>query len=135
MDITLSVVAVALEYLGIPYKYGGADREGMDCSGFVISVMKRFKIIAPRRARDYVNFGREVSPDSLMPGDILLFRFEQTYVDHVGIYIGDNKVIHASPKKGVVVESLEYIKKYLIGARRIDLPIRTLPTHDTITHL
>lgn len=116
------IIAVAFQYLGVPYKYGGNDTAGMDCSGFVRKVFEHFGIDAPRRARDYINFGKPVPLDSIIPGDILLFKFEHKYVDHVGIYVGNDGVIHSASKRGVIVESLKYIRKNLVGARRVYIP-------------
>ncbi|MCS7245928.1 MAG: C40 family peptidase [candidate division WOR-3 bacterium] len=109
---------VAIKYLGTKYKYGGMDENGMDCSGFLYRVLSEFNIKPPRTSFDYLNFGKPVSLDSVKPGDVLIFSFKQDY-DHVGIYIGDNKIIHASRNRGVIIEDLKYIGKYLKLARRI----------------
>lgn len=135
MDVMLSILSVSMNYMGIPYKYGGMDNTGMDCSGFVRAVLGHFGIEAPRRARDYVNFGEPISLDSIMPGDILLFKFKHTYVDHVGIYIGNGRMIHAASERGVVIDDLKYQRKYLVGARRINFPFRFLPVFDRIYDL
>jgi cell wall-associated NlpC family hydrolase len=92
----------------------------MDCSEFVYRVLSEFGIKAPRTSKDYINFGSLVQIDSIKPGDIIIFSFYSPY-DHVGIYIGDNKVIHSASKKGVIIEDMKYIKKYLKMARRINL--------------
>lgn len=109
---------IAIKYLGTKYKYGGMDENGMDCSGFLYRVLSEFGIKPPRTSFGYLNFGKPVPLDSIKPGDILIFSFKQNY-DHVGIYIGDNKVIHASRNRGVIIEDLKYIGKYLRLARRI----------------
>ena len=111
---------VSFKYIGIKYKFGGMDDNGMDCSGFVYKVLSEFGIKAPRTSKDYINFGNFVQIDSIEPGDILIFSFYSPY-DHVGIYIGDNKVIHSASKKGVIIEDMKYIKKYLKMARRVRL--------------
>ncbi|MDT7880841.1 MAG: C40 family peptidase [Candidatus Hydrothermia bacterium] len=111
---------VSFKFVGTKYKYGGIDDDGMDCSGFVYKVLSEFGIKAPRTSKDYINFGSFVQIDSIKPGDILIFSFYSPY-DHVGIYIGDNKVIHSASKKGVIIEDMKYIKSYLKMARRITL--------------
>jgi len=111
---------VSFKYIGIKYKFGGMDDNGMDCSGFVYKVLSEFGIKAPRTSKDYINFGNFVQIDSIEPGDILIFSFYSPY-DHVGIYIGDNKLIHSVSKKGVIIEDMKYIKKYLKMARRVRL--------------
>jgi Cell wall-associated hydrolases (invasion-associated proteins) len=126
MNPTEILLSFALQYVGIPYKYGGLDTTGMDCTGFVGQVFKRFNVETPRRARDFVNFGQPVPIEEIRPGDILLFKFKHKFVDHVGIYLGDGMVIHSASKRGVVVDSLKYIKKNLVGARRVYFRIPTL---------
>ncbi len=119
MSPTDILISFAMNYVGVPYRYGGSEINGMDCTGFVAQVFKIFNVETPRRARDFVNFGHPVSVEDLKPRDILLFKFRHNFVDHVGIYLGEGMVIHSSSKKGVVIESLRYIKKNLVGARRV----------------
>ncbi|HTO00146.1 MAG TPA: transglycosylase SLT domain-containing protein [Microthrixaceae bacterium] len=96
------VVEVASEYLGIPYVWGGTDpKTGLDCSGFLQHVFKRFGIDLPRVSRQQAMAGEAVpSIEQARPGDIVAFGQP---VDHIGIYVGDNKIIHA-PKTGDVVK-------------------------------
>lgn len=129
--MNVSILAIAFQYIGVPYKYGGYDTTGIDCSGFVKKVLEHFGIDAPRRARDYVNFGKPIPLNSIIPGDILLFKFEHKYVDHVGIYVGNDSVIHSASNRGVVVEGLEYIRKNLVGARRIFISKKKKNTSNT----
>ncbi len=112
----------AMKYVGVPYKYGGVDLEGMDCSGLVNTVYSRFGVILPRRSRDIARAGIEVHPDSMLPGDILAFSSKPGGpVNHVGIYIGGGKFVHASSSRGVVVDSLnEYYLKRLVTVRRFE---------------
>jgi cell wall-associated NlpC family hydrolase len=70
-----------------------------------------------------LNFGIPISLDSIEVGDILIFSFYEPY-DHVGFYFGDNKVIHSSTNKGVIIEDLKWIKKNLVMARRILYPLK-----------
>ena len=113
----------AQRYVGVPYRYGGMDMEGMDCSGLVNVVFSKFGVRLPRRSRDMVNVGRAVELDSVLPGDILLFssRLRKGVIDHVGIYVGGGKFVHASSSRGVVVDSLNaYYLKRLRGIRRLE---------------
>ncbi len=112
----------AMKYVGIPYRYGGTGFEGMDCSGLVNAVYSRFGVKLPRRSRDIARSGVEVSPDSMLPGDILAFSSSPGGpVNHVGIYIGGGKFVHASSSRGVVVDSLnEYYRPRLITVRRFE---------------
>ncbi len=95
------VVRVAETYQGIPYLWGGTDPErGLDCSGFVQHVFGRFGIELPRVSRDQARQGVEVpSIEEARPGDIVAFGEP---VDHIAIYVGDGKIIHA-PRTGDVV--------------------------------
>lgn len=112
----------AIRYVGVKYRYGGFDTTGLDCSGLVNLVFKKFGIYLPRRSMDIAQQGREVSPDSLMPGDVLAFsRIPGGRVNHLGIYVGAGRFVHASSTRGVVVDSLnDYYMKRLITARRFN---------------
>jgi len=100
------VVAEARKYLGVPYVWGGTDPgKGLDCSGLVQLVYKNLGIDLPRVSYQQATAGRAVpSLSQARPGDILAFK---SPVNHVGIYIGDNKMIHA-PRTGqdVKIESV-----------------------------
>lgn len=96
------IIDVATEYLGIPYVWGGTNPStGLDCSGFVQKVFERFGIDLPRVSRQQALAGEAVpSIEDARPGDLIAFGHP---VDHIGIYVGDNKFIHA-PKTGDVVK-------------------------------
>ncbi|WP_426350454.1 NlpC/P60 family protein [Alloiococcus sp. CFN-8] len=94
----VEVVEYAKKFLGIPYVWGGTTPNGFDCSGYVQYVYKNFGINVPRTTYDQVNAGSAVAQSDLKPGDIVF-----TSADHVGIYVGDNQIIH-SPKAGDVVK-------------------------------
>ncbi len=95
-------VRLAETYQGIPYLWGGTDPErGLDCSGFVQHVYRRLGIELPRVSRDQAREGTEVpSIDQARPGDLVAFGEP---VDHISIYVGDGKIIHA-PRTGDVVK-------------------------------
>ncbi|MBC7289023.1 MAG: SH3 domain-containing protein, partial [Armatimonadetes bacterium] len=118
-----SIVQLAMSYLGYPYVRGGESPTGFDCSGFVRFILRQFGIEAPHDTRRLYCQGRPVARDELRPGDIVFFR--NTYregISHVGIYIGDDKFIHASTHStGVRISSLNkpfYASRYA-GARRM----------------
>lgn len=104
-----AVVAYAKQFLGNPYVYGGTSLiDGADCSGFVQQVFKNFGISTGRSSRDQADKVREISQSELQPGD-LLFYASGNYINHVAIYIGDGKVIHASnPTTGICISPANY---------------------------
>ena len=93
------VVAIALHYLGTPYRWGGASPSGFDCSGFVMYVYSRIGIALPHNGAAQFALGRYVPRDRLQPGDLVSFNGH----GHVGIYIGRGRFVH-SPHTGDVVK-------------------------------
>lgn len=113
----------SLDFLGIDYKFGGDSISAIDCSAFVRRVFKRVGINLPRTSREQYTLGVDVSLDEIREGDLLFFS-KRNRINHVGIYIGNNLFIHAARKgKGVIVTKLDspYVKKHLVGAKRIFL--------------
>lgn len=121
-SIRHKIVADAKKYLGTPYVWGGSTPKGFDCSGFVQYVMKQNGISLPRTTTEQYKVGTYVAKSDLQPGDLVFL--QNTYragISHVGIYIGDGKMIHASSSKGVVSSSLStsYYTQHYYGARRV----------------
>lgn len=114
------IIAYAKTLLGIKYVYGGSSTKGFDCSGFVSYVFDHFGINLERSSRDMGNNGISVKKAGLKPGDLVFFDTNGGLngINHVGIYIGSNKFIHASSGIGrkVTVSSLSdsfYSKTYM----------------------
>jgi cell wall-associated NlpC family hydrolase len=124
MTRTSEIAETALSLLGIPYKFGGSTPEsGFDCSGLVRFVFQQVAGLAlPHSALQQSQAGREVSSDELRPGDLVFFNTRKFAFSHVGIYLGDNKFVHA-PRKGKPVQVVElnnpYWQRAFNGARRI----------------
>lgn len=117
-----SIKTEAFKYLGTPYKYGGTTTSGFDCSAFVQQVFKDLGISVPRDTGSQYQQGKAVSKSNLELGDLVFFNTSGKGVSHVGIYIGDNKFVHAASSKGVSVTSLNdpyYWGSKYIGAKRI----------------
>lgn len=99
----------ALQFVGYPYSWGGkAPETGFDCSGFVYYVYSQFGYTLNRVACDQARNGVHVDPNSLQPGDVLCFYSNDNYyIGHTGIYIGNNKFVHASTSTtGVIITEL-----------------------------
>ncbi len=111
------VVGIAMQYLGVPYVYGGASPSGFDCSGFTMYVFAKVGVSLPHYTVSIYNMGTPVSRGELQPGDLVFFNG----LGHMGIYIGGNQMIHA-PHTGDVVKISPltgwYASTY-VGARRI----------------
>jgi cell wall-associated NlpC family hydrolase len=112
----------AAGYLGIPYRFGGDGPAGIDCSSFVQHVFREHQIALPRTAREQIKVGSEVPKGDLQKGDLVFFHTYASYPSHVGIYLGDGKMIHASSAKGEVTVSdmnTDYYRSRFVGAKRI----------------
>lgn len=117
-----NIVANAKKLLGTPYVWGGASPSGFDCSGFTQYVLGLSSITLPRTTAEQVKVGTYITKDQLQPGDLVFLK--NTYrsgVSHVGIYIGDGKMIHASSSKGVTTSTLSssYYTQHYHSARRV----------------
>jgi cell wall-associated NlpC family hydrolase len=111
------VVGIAMQYLGIPYVWGGASPSGFDCSGFIMYVFAQIGVALPHHAASQFSYGVPVPREALQPGDLVFF----DGLGHAGIYIGGNQFIHA-PHTGDVVKISTIDGWYAsgwVGARRL----------------
>jgi cell wall-associated NlpC family hydrolase len=116
------VVGTALSLQGAPYRNGGSDPSGFDCSGFVAYVFAQQGLAVPRTVSEQYDAGREISPDALEPGDLVFFTTIARGASHVGIAISADEFVHAPSSKGVVrVEHLSspYWSSRFVGIRRV----------------
>jgi peptidoglycan DL-endopeptidase CwlO len=116
------IAADALELRGVPYRDGGTDPKGFDCSGFVRYVLGRHGIAAPRQTREQFAVGRPVRPEDVQAGDLLFFTTVAPGASHVAIALDRDEFVHAPSSRGVVrVErlALPYWRKRFVGARRL----------------
>lgn len=111
-----AVVAYAKQFIGNPYVYGGTSlTDGADCSGFVMKIFEYFGIDTGRDSRSQASNCTQIDIDDIRPGD-LLFYASGDYINHVAIYIGDGKVIHASnPSTGICIADAYYRTPYMAG--------------------
>jgi cell wall-associated NlpC family hydrolase len=108
--------------MGVSYKLGGMDENGIDCSAYTMTVYKNStKKLLPRSSAEQYQVGIPVANDDLKFGDLVFFNTTGETASHVGIYLGDDLFAHASVSLGVTISSLEsyYFKQRYNGARRI----------------
>lgn len=119
-----SVVAYAKQFIGHDYVYGGSGPKVFDCSGFTMYVFKQYGISLPHNAVTQSNYGKHVSKENLVPGDLVIFNnYANTSIGHCGIYIGDGKFVHAAnSKRGVTTDTLlsgYYDVRFVEGRRLV----------------
>lgn len=115
------ILTGAMQYMGVPYIFGGTTPYGFDCSGYVQYVFAQAGISIPRTADVQFEVGTPVSSAELVPGDLVFFETYTYGASHVGIYVGNGEFIHASSSGGVKISSLNssYYSSHYIGSRRI----------------
>ncbi|MDD2540754.1 MAG: NlpC/P60 family protein [Desulfuromonadaceae bacterium] len=121
-DMGTIAARTAERFVGIPYRWGGNNVvDGMDCSGFVRAVYNLCGLSIPRTSRDQFKSGDSVAKDDLQDGDLVFFGSSVDNINHVGIYVGGGKFVHA-PRQGeeirVAAINESYFEKRFVGARR-----------------
>ncbi len=112
----------AFDFLGTRYRFGGTSRNGLDCSSFVQQVFNEMDVSLPRTAREQFERGDIVARGDMQKGDLVFFQTYASFPSHVGIYLGNNRMIHASSAHHrVVISSLDtpYYRARFLGAKRI----------------
>jgi cell wall-associated NlpC family hydrolase len=115
-----SIINTATRYMGTPYRWAGTSPSGFDCSGFVMTVYSMNGLSIRRMADEQYYGGNKLRKEELMPGDLVFFTTYGPGVTHVGIYMGEEKFIHASSRHGVTISSLNdpYYKARFLGGCR-----------------
>ncbi|MDE6406664.1 MAG: C40 family peptidase [Lachnospiraceae bacterium] len=108
-DVRVDICQYAKEFIGNPYVWGGTSlTKGADCSGFVMSVFKKYGVKLPRNSRAQANSGTTIKVSEAKPGDLIFYAKGKT-INHVAIYIGNGQVVHASsPKTGIKISNVTY---------------------------
>ncbi|MCX4307466.1 MAG: NlpC/P60 family protein [Acetatifactor sp.] len=108
-DVRVDICQYAKEFIGNPYVWGGTSlTKGADCSGFVMSIFKKYGVKLPRNSRAQANCGTVIKVSEAKPGDLIFYAKGKT-INHVAIYIGNGQVVHASsPKTGIRISNVSY---------------------------
>jgi cell wall-associated NlpC family hydrolase len=118
-----ALVGTALALRGTPYRNGGSDLQGFDCSGFTQYVFAQYGVPLAREVREQFRQGTPVDSQDLAPGDLVFFSTTDPGASHVAIVVGSDQFVHAPSSDGVVrVERLRssYWSQRYIGARRVN---------------
>lgn len=115
------IAQLAVSFVGAPYQFGGADAAGFDCSGLARYVHERAGLAIPRTAAEQQRTARPVPLAELAPGDLVFFRIRRRGIDHVGVYAGGGRFVHA-PRAGQAVAygelSRGFYARHLVSAGR-----------------
>lgn len=112
-------------WLGVPYKYGGESKQGIDCSALVVEIYK--KVYGKKLYRNshdiYKKNCRHINKKELKEGDLVFFitAKNRKRINHVGLYLNNNKFVHSTTKRGVIITDLseDYYEKRFVGAGRV----------------
>lgn len=106
-----TIVVDALGQIGRPYRYGGNNPDGFDCSGLVQYVFAQSGVKLPRSSREQSDIGHKIDLDDAEPGDLLFYSFTGSRIDHVAVYLGDGQAVHA-PASGRQIIVAPVAQKY-----------------------
>lgn len=117
-SIRYQLVNYAINYLGNPYVWGGTSlTDGTDCSGFTQSIYKQYQINIPRTASRQYEACNKITKNHLQPGDLIFYSDVSGIVNHVAIYIGDQKIVHASSASSCIkISDVNYRDPYAYGS-------------------
>jgi cell wall-associated NlpC family hydrolase len=121
LDISKKLKKEIEDWLGVPYRYGGRDKKGIDCSGLICVLYQSvYKIEMAKTVRLQYMACKKIPLKKLREGDLVFFNPESKEVTHVGLYLTNHQFVHASVSKGVVISSLEntYYKKCVVCGGR-----------------
>ncbi len=121
-NVKSSIVAYAKTFLNKRYVYGGSSSRGYDCSGLMMTIMRKYGVNLPHSSVAQSRVGKKVSASQLQPGDLVFFGRGSARIGHVGIYIGNDQFLHASsPSAGIKIDKLSTYHKKMVVARRLPI--------------
>ena len=109
-------------WYGTPYRYGGFSKDGVDCSGFTQALMSNiYQLNLPRISTEQYNQSKRISKKELKEGDLVFFKTNGSSISHVGVYLRNNKFVHASTSSGVMINDLndDYYARRFAGSGRV----------------
>lgn len=135
-ELAEALVAEARTWIGVPYVWGGTTRKGADCSGFLVTLYRDAAgIVLPRTTRQQRDSTVPLKRKDVAVGDILFFSSKKSggKVAHVGMYVGEGRMIHSSSSRGVVEDdlSLKYYTEHYLGAGRVPMLAQAIPVKNT----
>ncbi len=109
-------------WMGVPYKFGGKSKSGVDCSGLALQIYRNvYNFELRRQSIEMAQHSKKIrSPERLLEGDLVFFRIDGRKISHVGIYLGDGRFVHASTSQGVTINRLNepyYSERFAFGGR------------------
>ena len=132
-----AVVDEGYSWLGTKYKYGGSTKAGTDCSGMIVEIfLKTLNVKLPRTSWEQQAYCIPVNIELLQPGDLIFFApNNRNQVSHVGLYIGNDNMIHASPTQGVTITNIfdNYFRRHFHSAGRVAALVNETPTNSSTT--
>ena len=116
-----TLAEAANSWIGVPYRYGGVSRQGVDCSALAAHLLEEVGVRLPRSVNQQKTVGQEIAFDSIEAGDLVFFQIESPRVNHVGVALDRKRFVHASRSRGVAVDLLEndYFRKRVVQTRRV----------------
>ena len=121
--VRYKLVTMARSFLGLPYRWGGmSEQRGMDCSGLIKMLFAKLHIDLPRTSDKQMQSGEDIAIENLKEGDLVFFSSDGAKANHVGLYIGNNRFVHAEKKAGHVITTdltQPWYFKHFLSARRI----------------
>ncbi|GAB4447434.1 MAG: hypothetical protein OHK0036_01720 [Bacteroidia bacterium] len=122
-EMQLPLYSFITEWYGVPYKYGECSKNGTDCSGFINALYEKvYGKKLERRSQDiFQKQCKKINKNEVKEGDLVFFKIESKEISHVGVYLRNNKFVHASTQKGVIINDLNepYYQKYFYAFGRV----------------